>query len=44
VVLGWIADTRGTKSALVLCGMSLLLAISLLVLYRVRALGYQRWR
>ena len=29
VLLGWLADTKGTKSALVVCGTSLLLAIAL---------------
>lgn len=29
IVLGWVADARGTKSALVLCGLSLVLAIAL---------------
>ena len=28
VLLGWLADTKGTKSALVVCGVSLLLAIA----------------
>jgi MFS family permease len=28
VLLGWLADTKGTKSALVVCGASLLLAIA----------------
>jgi MFS family permease len=28
VFLGWLADTKGTKSALVVCGMSLVLAIT----------------
>ena len=28
VILGWLADTKGTKSALVVCGASLLLAIA----------------
>jgi MFS family permease len=27
VVLGWVADTKGTKSALLICGISLLLSI-----------------
>jgi MFS family permease len=27
VVLGWVADTKGTKSALLICGVSLLLSI-----------------
>ncbi len=29
VLLGWLADTKGTKSALVVCGISLLLAIAI---------------
>jgi MFS family permease len=29
VLLGWLADTKGTKSALVVCGTSLLLAIAI---------------
>jgi len=29
VLLGWLADTKGTKSALVVCGASLLLAITI---------------
>ena len=29
VLLGWLADTKGTKSALIICGTSLMLAIAI---------------